>query len=126
MKFLGPGIVGVASLFLFACSQEAPVTAPKQPDDKESSVSFDAPSFFQNSCAPCHGPRGKGDGPARSTAIAPADLTSPKVQQKKSEELARIIADGTDKGMPPWEKVLSPADREALARFIKENLIKNQ
>lgn len=69
-------------------------------------------------CASCHGPKGKGDGPA---AVAlnpkPADWTSKKVQSESDGEIFWKISTGRG-AMPSW-KHLPENDRWALVRYIR-------
>ena len=69
-------------------------------------------------CASCHGPKGKGDGPA---AVAlnpkPADWTSKKIQEEADGELFWKITTGRG-AMPSWRH-LPETDRWALVRYIR-------
>jgi len=76
--------------------------------------------LFRANCVPCHGSKGKGDGPA---AVAfdprPADLTDPDVvKNRSSEELVRIISTGGG-GMPAFASLLSEQEIAALAEYIR-------
>lgn len=54
-------IAALAAGALAACAEDAPI---------------DGPTAYANNCAACHGPTGRGDGPAaRALAVAPPDLT---------------------------------------------------
>jgi mono/diheme cytochrome c family protein len=69
-------------------------------------------------CASCHGPSGKGDGPAAAALTPkPADWTSAKVQKETDGELFWKISNGRGP-MPPW-KHLPEKDRWDLVTYVK-------
>ena len=72
----------------------------------------------QTNCVSCHGPGGKGDGPA---AVAlnpkPADWTSKRVQDESDGEIFWKISNGRG-AMPPW-KHLPENDRWSVIHFIR-------
>jgi mono/diheme cytochrome c family protein len=74
--------------------------------------------LFEASCAPCHGPNGEPtpDGIAKGVR----DLTSPAFRARVSRELViRQVEHGSpNKGMPPFAGVLSPAQIDAVARYV--------
>jgi mono/diheme cytochrome c family protein len=84
------------------------------PDDGASLVEV----AWSRNCAPCHGPRGAGDGPQGPMMRAP-DLTRAEWQNKvKDEEIAQVIRAGRNK-MPKFD--LPPAVLEGLVRRIRAN-----
>jgi len=91
--------------------------AKKNPLPKDSKVIEQGAKVAQLNCAPCHGPKGKGDGAA---AVAlnpkPADWTSAAVQAETDGELFWKIATGRG-AMPPW-KHLPENDRWAVVHYI--------
>jgi cytochrome c oxidase cbb3-type subunit 3 len=57
---------------------------------------------WRNQCAPCHGPRGRGDGPQGPMLHAP-DLTSPEWQAKVTDEqIKQVVVNGKNR-MPKFE-----------------------
>jgi mono/diheme cytochrome c family protein len=69
-------------------------------------------------CGSCHGPKGKGDGPAAAALNPkPADWTSKKVQAESDGEIFWKISTGRG-AMPSW-KHLPENDRWALVRYIR-------
>jgi mono/diheme cytochrome c family protein len=69
-------------------------------------------------CQSCHGPGGKGDGPAAAALNPkPADWTSDKVQKESDGELFWKISNGRGP-MPPW-KHLPEKDRWDLLSHIR-------
>jgi mono/diheme cytochrome c family protein len=78
-----------------------------------------AKKTIETNCVTCHGPGGKGDGPA---AVAlpppkPADWTSPRVQAMTDGELFWKISNGRG-AMPPW-KHLPEKDRWEIVNYIR-------
>jgi mono/diheme cytochrome c family protein len=69
-------------------------------------------TLFLKSCATCHGPAGKGDGPAAAFGmITPRDLTSPTVQARMSDgDLFWKISKGRKVG----NDVLMPGSEEGI------------
>jgi mono/diheme cytochrome c family protein len=69
-------------------------------------------------CGPCHGPSGKGDGPAAAALpTKPADWTSEKVQKQTDGELFWKITNGRG-AMPPW-KSLPDKERWEIVNYIR-------
>ena len=129
----------MASLFLLApvalAACDRPPSAdglrewtPQDHDKKENSGQQGAPSSsadeaqmlvemsWAQSCAPCHGPVGHGDGPKGALVKAP-DLTNPEWQGKASDaDIARQIHDG--KGlMPKFDTLPEPVVSGLIARI---------
>ncbi len=65
--------------------------------------------IFAESCASCHGPKGRGDGVLARVIKAPmVDFSNPKGLRHLSEEsLLRVITKGLGDYMPAWEGELS-------------------
>lgn len=81
---------------------------------------------YQQYCAPCHGGKGKGDGPgARVLPVKPADHTDGKVMNGRSDQfLFDIIAKGgsgvkRSPYMPAWGNQLSEAQIRDLVAYIR-------
>lgn len=72
----------------------------------------------ETNCVPCHGPGGKGDGPAAAALpTKPADWTSDKVQKETDGEIFWKISNGRGP-MPPW-KHLPDKDRWEVVNHIR-------
>ena len=78
-----------------------------------------AKKTIETNCVPCHGPGGKGDGPAAAALPPPkpADWTSAKVQSETDGELFWKISNGRG-AMPPW-KHLPEQERWELVNYIR-------
>ena len=75
---------------------------------------------YQATCASCHGPSGRGDGPqAAALTPRPANLAEPDSQRGSSPlDFYRRITVGTaGTAMPPYEHALSAEDRWAVALY---------
>jgi mono/diheme cytochrome c family protein len=85
--------------------------------------------IYAQHCATCHGPDGRGNGPAAPSMIPrPRDFTlgqfkyksTPAGQPPSDADLARTIADGLQaSGMPYFRDILSDADIRAVVDHIK-------
>jgi mono/diheme cytochrome c family protein len=74
---------------------------------------------IETNCVTCHGPGGKGDGPAAAALPPPkpADWTSAKVASETDGELFWKISNGRG-AMPPW-KHLPEKDRWEIVNYIR-------
>jgi putative copper export protein/mono/diheme cytochrome c family protein len=87
----------------------------------------DGAALFATHCAACHGPQGRGDGPAgRGLAVAPADLTSPHLWMHSDGTLYWWLGAGIARsdgrlGMPGFGAALDDAARWELIDFIRAN-----
>ena len=97
----------VVSLMLTSCSggepeapeTTAPVTLPQpaeQPRTDAVEADFDAEAKYESTCAPCHGPEGRGDGPAGvALTPQPASFSDPAFWAERDDDLVRrAIKDG--------------------------------
>ena len=72
----------------------------------------------ETNCVPCHGPGGKGDGPAAAALNPkPANWTSDKVKKETDGELFWKIENGRGP-MPPW-KHLPEKERWQIVNHIR-------
>ncbi len=126
------GLVLVVALVILALgrgpgdvvAQTTPWVAPASEKAKKNPLPADKKVVEQGekvakvNCVSCHGPKGKGDGPA---AVAlnpkPADWTSKKVQGEPDGEIFWKITTGRG-AMPSWRH-LSENDRWAAVRYIR-------
>jgi mono/diheme cytochrome c family protein len=94
--------------------------APAEAKDAKNPVKGvgNAKKAVETNCGPCHGPAGKGDGPAAAALpTKPADWTSEKVQKQTDGELFWKIANGRG-AMPPW-KSLPEKERWEIVNYIR-------
>ncbi|MGH7317994.1 MAG: c-type cytochrome [Candidatus Rokuibacteriota bacterium] len=105
-------------------AQAAPWVAPpsekakKNPLPNDKKVVEQGDKLAKVNCVSCHGPKGKGNGPA---AVAlnpkPADWTSKRVQDMPDGEIFWKITTGRGP-MPSWRH-LPENDRWAVVRYIR-------
>ncbi|HEY7677637.1 MAG TPA: cytochrome c [Candidatus Methylomirabilis sp.] len=106
-----------------AAAGEAAWTAPAAEKTKANPVARDAGvrvgrAAFNINCRPCHGPAGKGDGPAAGALNPkPRDLTSKEVQAETDGELFWKITTG--RGVMPSWRLLPEKDRWGLVHYVR-------
>jgi mono/diheme cytochrome c family protein len=90
--------------------------ADKKNDKKELA---EGKKLADTNCVTCHGPSGKGDGPAAAALPPPkpADWTSAKIASETDGEIFWKITNGRG-AMPPW-KHLPEKDRWELVNYIR-------
>jgi mono/diheme cytochrome c family protein/uncharacterized membrane protein len=82
-------------------------------------------AVFAANCIACHGPGGRGDGPAAAgLRIKPADLTMPHIWEHTDGEMFWWLTHGIDDpeggmAMPGFAATVSADDRWALIDFIR-------
>ncbi len=129
----------IAGIFVFAVfdsaqAQSTSWTVPKAAISVQNPLAKDAASIKNGStlykayCSPCHGDKGKGDGPASASLNPkPADHTSEMVQAEADGTLYYKISEGhAHTAMPPFKAVLSADQRWALINFMRTLPNKNK
>ncbi|MGH7366193.1 MAG: c-type cytochrome [Candidatus Rokuibacteriota bacterium] len=111
----GPGdVVAQATPWVAPASEKA----KKNPLPNDPKVVEKGEKVAKVNCVSCHGPKGKGNGPA---AVAlnpkPADWTSKRVQDMPDGEIFWKITKGRG-AMPSWRH-LPETDRWAIVRYIR-------
>jgi len=75
--------------------------------------------LFNQHCATCHGPKGRGDGLEIAGATV-ADLSSPATQRKLSADLLATIHEGRPgKVMPSWDYRLSKEQSKDVLAYVR-------
>lgn len=88
------------------------------PDTTESRLAGKA--IFQARCAVCHGPQGRGDGPAALTLIPRPVNLQVHVPLHAPGEIEYWISEGIPgTGMPPWKTQLSETERWQVVRYLQ-------
>ena len=76
-------------------------------------------SVYAKECLSCHGPTGKGDGPAAKNLERPAgDLSSPKLSEETDGALFWKITEGR-KPMASFEKTLTEEQRWHVINYVR-------
>ena len=118
-------------LVLFACGAALclrvvlvdayPTTYTTNPQPPGPAVVQQGAALFQTHCAPCHGPTGRGDGPAAAALDGPpADLTAEHVDDHTDGDIFWWLTYGmAGTAMPGFEGTLSDTERWQLIRFVR-------
>jgi mono/diheme cytochrome c family protein len=87
-----PAVVAVLFLYSVAASAQEPWEAPADESARENPREATDESLasgkevFEGKCTPCHGSKGKGDGPLAATlGVDPRNLSDPKSLEGKSD-----------------------------------------
>ncbi|MDQ2720580.1 MAG: c-type cytochrome [Bacteroidota bacterium] len=106
-------------------SQSRQWVAPKDASNVKNPLAGDAASInigktlYKTQCSPCHGDKGKGDGPAAAALNPkPADHTSKALQAESDGSLFYKISEG-HKPMPGFKSTLKDNQRWALINYIR-------
>ncbi len=78
-------------------------------------------AVYAESCAPCHGETGKGDGPSASGLPSPpTDFTaSEPLLSLSPQSILNVIREGRlERGMPPWKNRLSDEAMGAVTAYL--------
>lgn len=110
-------VVFLALLLLTACG------GGSQSNAASSDAPLDAQAgktLYENFCLSCHGPAGKGDGPAASTLQPkPADLSA-LLQTHDDEYFAARISEGKEgTAMAAWKNVLNEAQIRQIVAYLR-------
>ena len=78
-------------------------------------------ALFKRHCTACHGPEGKGDGPASDGA---RDLTDPAVQARLTDgeifwKIGKGRAKDDEMAMPSFARQIRAQDRWKLVRYVR-------
>lgn len=131
--------VVIALLLLGACGEEAAPPREWQPEDhqpptggvdpsraeppsdsEEVDVERAAAGLWRVSCAPCHGVDGRGGGPAAAPGATVPDLTTPELQDRRTdEEWANVIRNGSGT-MPGFGSQINERGIEALVAHTRK------
>lgn len=112
----GPGR-SFAQQSLWAAPKDA--DAVKNPVVSSTPVLAEAKVLYSTNCGPCHGDRGRGDGPAaQALNPKPADHTSANVQAESDGSLFWKLSEGRNP-MPGYKKVFTDQQRWELICYIR-------
>lgn len=108
-----------------AFAQRTPWVSPKIAQDLKNpfagdrAVLAEGKSLYTTNCAPCHGDKGRGDGPAAQALIPkPADHTSAVVQSESDGSLFWKLSEGRNP-MPSYKTILTERQRWELITYIR-------
>ncbi|HKW86325.1 MAG TPA: cytochrome c [Nitrospiraceae bacterium] len=106
-------------LLLIACSVGWTLTAIS--GSASSGISDRGKIIYEQRCAVCHGPQGRGDGPeAPFLSPRPGNLVSAGTSVKSDADLMAVIADGKPRtAMPAWKDLLTEEQRRDVLAYIR-------
>jgi mono/diheme cytochrome c family protein len=123
--FLATSFMVLILIYYRSLAQSNPWVAPKEADNLKnpllgnSSVLVEAKSLYTANCGPCHGDKGRGDGPAAAGLNPkPADHTSPAVQIQTDGAIFWKLSEGKAP-MPGYKKIFSDQQRWELVNYIR-------
>lgn len=91
----------------------------KNPIAGNKDVMADAKTLYIGNCAPCHGVKGKGDGPAaQALTPKPADHSSAVIQSETDGSLFWKLSEGRNP-MPGYKKIFTDQQRWELVSYIR-------
>ncbi len=112
-------------IFSRSFAQSTPWVAPKDADNNKNpyagntTVLADASKLYVANCGPCHGDKGKGDGPAsQGLNPRPADHTSAAVQSESDGALFWKLSTGRNP-MPGYKAIFTDQQRWELVTYIR-------
>ena len=108
-------VLGAAGL-LAGCgggtTTSSPSTAPPTSTAPSPTATIDAPAIFAANCAACHG--------ANRQGFVGPELTAAALQSRgRTDDYIRDTITNGRNGMPTWKGKLTPAQIEALIRFLR-------
>ncbi len=103
-------LAGITGCLLLASCGETPAEGTTKPVSNEPISMEDARAVYTLNCASCHGP----DGTLKASDAA--DLSISKMDEKTIEQ---TIRKGNDKGMMPYEEMLSTPEIKGLVKFVQ-------
>jgi mono/diheme cytochrome c family protein len=111
-------IGSAAALFVFAVvSCNAPVRTDGGPGLAASA--HPGAAIYARQCQSCHGPRGRGDGPAaRKANMDVPDLTDGETAGQSDQDLFDIVTKGS-KPMPSFRDRLGEQQRWDVVRYVR-------
>jgi putative copper resistance protein D len=98
-----------------------PTTYLRNPVPFQATVVQRGEALFQTHCVVCHGPGGRGDGPAAAGLNPkPADLTAAHVDDHTDGDIFWWLTYGiAGTAMPSFEHALSDSERWELIRYVR-------
>ena len=77
--------------------------------------------MYEQRCAMCHGPQGRGDGPeAPFLSPRPGSLISAATSVKSDADLLAVITNGKPRtAMPAWKDQLTDEQRQDVLAYIR-------
>jgi len=119
------GFCALPVLMLLIAADDSEWKAPARAARKQNPVGSneqtiaEGKQLFTKQCLSCHGPAGKGDGPAaKDLEKKPGNLSDPKLWEQTDGALFWKITEGR-KPMPTFEKILTEDERWRVINFVR-------
>lgn len=118
-------VIALSAAFALVATADAERRQEQEPD---AAVLEQGQAVYEDQCQSCHGPEGKGDGPAaRFLSPPPRDLSTGEFQHAEDatvEGLAAVIKGGIDDTpMTPFEGQLDDEQIAAVATYVLHTLV---
>lgn len=97
-------------LFLTACGESDKPEEQTKPVSNEPISLEDARAVYTLNCASCHGPDG---------TLQASNAKDLSVSKLNESEIEQMIRKGNDKGMMPYEDMLSTAEIKGVVKFVQ-------
>lgn len=110
LKQIAIPVLFAACLLNTACGETAQPEKTSEPVSNEPISLEDARAVYTLNCASCHGP----DGTLKASNAK--DLSISTLDEKAIE---KMIRKGNDKGMMPYEEMLSTPEIKGLVKFVQ-------
>jgi mono/diheme cytochrome c family protein len=119
LKEVDKNMIHQRILLLAVCGLTLGLTAPSGWAETGDPAKGEA--IFEGLCGACHGPKGKGDGPAGEMMKPPAaDLTGSKLKDKPDAELFQTIQNGRPPtAMSAFKRKLSDQQIHDVVAYIR-------
>jgi mono/diheme cytochrome c family protein len=118
-------LTALVLIFNRALAQTTPWVAPADADNLKSTLTVtpavlaEAKTLYTANCAPCHGDKGRGDGPAApGLNPKPADHSSEAVQKQSEGAIFWKLSEGRNP-MPAYKKIFTDQQRWELVAYIR-------
>ena len=127
MKRLSTSLAAIviACTFSFGQGSGEKWTAPTRASAKKNSVAVNETSIalgkkiYERQCLACHGPKGRGDGPAAARLEKrPGNLSNPKLWEQSDGALFWKVNEG-HKPMPTFKNLMSDEERWPVINYIR-------
>ncbi len=118
-------VIILNAVFTNAFAQQKPWVTPKEAQVIKNPIAGNAATLaegkklYVTNCAPCHGDKGRGDGPAaQALNPKPADHSSAAIQNETDGSLFWKLSQGRNP-MPAYGKILTEQQRWELISYIR-------
>lgn len=97
-------------MLISACGGNETVEDTSEPVSNEPISLEDARAVYTLNCASCHGPDG---------TLQASNAKDLSVSKLNASEIEQMIRKGNDKGMMPYEEMLSTAEIKGVVKFVQ-------